>query len=250
MDAQHEPFDMAAITVIEFHMMDKRKYFPLTTLSGFTIRTMLYPFTLIKTRLQLQRHNSVYTSLFDAVRTIVRNEGFNGLYRGFWVSNLMMVSQVSYIGTYEGVRNYLANNTTLTNNKVRSLIAGGCASVVGQTTVVPIDIVSQHLQLLGLSKHSTESGKKRPIIKPLSRLELPPEALSSRLGAAKAIVAVIYRRDGLSGFYRGYFASLLTYAPSSALWWFFYDIYCGEDFGYLHKYQSIVGVENLTACVI
>lgn len=233
MDAQHEPFDMATITVIEFHMMDKRKYFPLTALSGFTIRTLLYPFSLVKTRLQLQRHHSVYTSLFDAIRSIVRNEGFNGLYRGFWVSNLMMVSQVSYIGTYEAVRNYLADNTTLTNSKIRSLIAGACASTVGQTTVVPIDIVSQHLQLLGLSNHSGETSKKRAPVKPMNRLELPPEALNSRVGAAKAIVSVIYQRDGLRGFYRGYLASLLTYAPSSALWWFFYDIYCGELNGVL-----------------
>lgn len=229
MDAQHEPFDMASITVIEFHMMDKRKYFPLTALSGFTIRTLLYPFSLVKTRLQLQRHHSVYTSLFDAIRKIVRTEGFNGLYRGFWVTNLMMVSQVSYIGTYEGVRNYLAANTTLTDSKVRSLIAGACASTVGQTTVVPIDIVSQHLQMLGLNnKHSAETATKRTKVRPLNRLELPPEALNSRLGAAKAIVSVIYRRDGLRGFYRGYMASLLTYAPSSAMWWCFYDIYCGE----------------------
>lgn len=228
MDAQHEPFDMASITVIEFHMMDKRKYFPLTALSGFTIRTLLYPFSLVKTRLQLQRHHSVYKSLFDAIRTIVRTEGFNGLYRGFWVTNLMMVSQVSYIGTYEGVRNYLAANTTLTDSKVRSLIAGACASTVGQTTVVPIDIVSQHLQMLGLNNHSSDKATKRTKVKPLNRLQLPPEALNSRIGAAKAIVSVIYRRDGLRGFYRGYLASLLTYAPSSAMWWFFYDIYCGE----------------------
>lgn len=240
MDAQHEPFDMATITVIEFNMMDKRKYFPLTALSGFTIRTLLYPFSLVKTRLQLQRrHHSVYTSLFDAIRTIVRTEGFNGLYRGFWVSNLMIVSQVSYIGTYEGVRNYLADNTTLTNSKIRSLIAGACASTVGQTTVVPIDIVSQHLQLLGLSSKSADPSKKHSKVKPLNRLDIPPEALNSRIGAAKAIVSVIYRRDGLRGFYRGYMASLLTYAPSSAMWWFFYDLYCGERNRALYKMCSL-----------
>ena len=234
MDPQHEPFDMAAITVIEFHMMDKRKYFPLTALSGFTIRTILYPFSLIKTRLQLQRNHTVYTSLFDAFGKIVGNEGFRGLYRGFWISNLMMVSQVSYIGTYEMVRNYLAENTTMTNNKIRSFIAGGCASVVGQTTVVPIDIVSQHLQMLGARWHSTSSTtasnsvKKHTLKRPVHALEIPQEALRSKVGAAKAIVILVYRRDGLRGFYRGYFASLATYAPSSALWWFFYDIYCSE----------------------
>jgi len=81
----HDVFDMASITVVELHMMDKRKYFPLTLLSGFTIRSFLYPFSLIKTRLQLQRRNTIYTSLYDAFRKTVVNEGVSGLYRGFWV---------------------------------------------------------------------------------------------------------------------------------------------------------------------
>ena len=211
------------ITVIEFNMMDKRKYFPLTALSGFTIRSFLYPFSLIRTRLQIQRRHAVYTSLFDAFKKILAEEGPRGFYRGFWVSNLMIFSQVAYVGTYEGVRTYLAEQTSLTERHVRSFIAGACASLVGQTMVVPIDIVSQHMQILGLgrSRHKQAARLYRNI-------ELPPEAYRSRFGAARTIVSIIREQDGFRGFYRGYFVSLMTYAPSSAFWWFFYDIYCGK----------------------
>jgi len=215
-------FSTDGITVIELHMMDKRMYYPLTALSGFSIRAILYPFGLVKTRLQLQRHRTVYSSLFDAFGKIVANEGVRGLYRGFWISNLMIFSQMSYVATYETVRINLVNKTSVTDNRARSFIAGACASVVGQTMVVPIDIVAQHLQMLGIGWQGSKKGNV------IRHLDLPEAALSTRFGAARAIVSAVYERDGIRGFYRGYGASLLMYAPSSALWWFFYDIYCGE----------------------
>ena len=41
------------ISVIEFHMMDKRRFYPLSILSGVTIRSLLHPFNVIRTRLQV-----------------------------------------------------------------------------------------------------------------------------------------------------------------------------------------------------
>jgi len=216
------------ITVIELNMMDKRMYFPLTALSGLTIRSILYPFSLVKTRLQLQRGHSVYTSLYDAFKKIITNEGPRGLYRGFWISNLMIVSQVSYIGTYESVRTYLIQQTPLTDQRLRSLIAGGCASVIGQTTIVPIDVVSQHLQLLGLGVQQSKKGRVS------QNIIIPSLVGKSRFYAAKAITAAVYQQEGVRGFYKGYAASLMTYAPGSAMWWLFYDVYCGK-YIYVHS---------------
>jgi len=34
---------------------------------------------------------------------------------------------------------------------------------------------------------------------------------------------VIYKSDGIRGFYRGFGATLLTYAPASAIWWAAYE---------------------------
>jgi len=211
-----------SITVVELNMMDKRMYFPLTALSGLTIRSILYPFMLVKTRLQLQRRRSVYTGLYDAFKKIVANEGTRGLYRGFWISNLMIFSQISYIGTYEFVRTYLAQQTPITEQRIRSLLAGGCASIIGQTTMVPIDVVSQHLQLLGLGVQQSKKGRVS------QNIIIPSLVGKSRFYAAQAIVAAVYQQEGMRGFYKGYAASLMTYAPGSAMWWLFYDIYCGK----------------------
>lgn len=56
-----EKFDHRSVRTIEWEMMDKTKFFPLSMLSSFTIRCALYPLTLIKTRLQIQKHNNLYT---------------------------------------------------------------------------------------------------------------------------------------------------------------------------------------------
>lgn len=49
------------IKTIEWDMMDKTKFFPLSMLSSFSVRCALYPLTLIKTRLQIQKHSVMYT---------------------------------------------------------------------------------------------------------------------------------------------------------------------------------------------
>ena len=59
-----------------------------------------------------------------------------------------MVSGVCYVSTYEGTRHFLERNH-VRNTMVKAFVGGGAASVVGQTIIVPLDIISQHLMLLG-----------------------------------------------------------------------------------------------------
>jgi hypothetical protein len=49
-----------AIRTVEWNMMNKQKFYPLSILSSFTIRCFLYPFSVIKTRIQVQRGNEHY----------------------------------------------------------------------------------------------------------------------------------------------------------------------------------------------
>ena len=41
------------VETVEWHMLDKLKFYPMSTTCSFMIRGMLYPFTLIKTRIQV-----------------------------------------------------------------------------------------------------------------------------------------------------------------------------------------------------
>ena len=55
------------------------------------------------------------------------------------------------VTTYESVRHTLEQNN-ITNTKVKSFVGGCCASVVGQTIIVPFDVITQHIMLIGLAE--------------------------------------------------------------------------------------------------
>ncbi|XP_014672445.1 PREDICTED: solute carrier family 25 member 44-like [Priapulus caudatus] len=210
------------LRTIDWHMLDKHKFYPLSMTTSFSIRCLLYPFTVIKTRLQIQRQKTLYKGTFDAFYKILRYEGPTGLYKGFWINSIQVVSGVGYVTTYEGVRHMLSTYTSLKDNKkIQAMAGGACASLVGQTIIVPFDVVSQHMMVMGQF-----SGRNRP-----SQVTVPTLGITvdlrrgSTFNVSMAIIRELYKNDGLGGFYRGYGASIMCFVPNSALWWMFYHLY-------------------------
>jgi len=77
-------------TSMSQNLQDRNKFLSLTVVNSWFLRTVLYPFVLVKTRLQIQRQNTVYSGSLDAFKKIIRTEGFCGLYKG-------MFSDICYI---------------------------------------------------------------------------------------------------------------------------------------------------------
>uniref|UniRef100_A0A1I8GDS3 Solute carrier family 25 member 44 n=1 Tax=Macrostomum lignano TaxID=282301 RepID=A0A1I8GDS3_9PLAT len=200
--------------VIELYQLDKRKFFPLSTVGSLTVQVVTYPLTLLRTRLQLQEGHKVYRGLLHCFRTVLGQEGVQGLYAGFWVKNFQVLSSVMYAYTYERVR----EDTRGMSPTMRSFLGGGCASLVSQTVLVPLDVVSQHLQVL-----SRAPGASSRTLTPICISEA--EA-STAPGRALAVVRTLYRRNGVAAFYKGYVISIAHFVPNSALWWAFYNFYC------------------------
>ncbi|XP_046897693.1 solute carrier family 25 member 44-like [Hypomesus transpacificus] len=205
------------IQIIEWEDLDKRKFYSFGVFMTMSIRATVYPATLIRTRLQVQKGKSLYNGTFDAFFKILRSEGVRGLYRGFMVNTFTLISGQAYITTYELVRKYVSNYSN--DNTIKSLVAGGSASLVAQSITVPIDVVSQQLMMQGQGEHLT-----RFRIKP--RVEGGKAKIT--FGQTRDIIAQIFAADGFRGFYRGYVASLLTYIPNSAVWWPFYHLYAEQ----------------------
>ena len=184
---------------IEWEEMDKRKFYFFGPTLFLGIRVLLYPANLVKTRLQVQRKNTLYKGSFDAFVKVVRFEGVRGLYKGFLVSSFGLLAGQFYITTLELVK----MKTKDYNAAVRGFLAGGIGSLVGQTITVPVDIVSQKLMVQG------QGGS------------------TVKLKGASTIIGEIITKDGPLGLYRGYLISLMTFAPSSAIWWASYGAYTG-----------------------
>ncbi|CAL8361969.1 unnamed protein product [Gadus morhua 'NCC'] len=205
------------IPIIEWEDLDKRKFYSFGVFMTMSIRATVYPATLIRTRLQVQKGKSLYSGTFDAFFKILKREGVRGLYRGFMVNSFTLISGQAYITTYELVRKYVSNYSS--DNTLKSLVAGGSASLVAQSITVPIDVVSQQLMMQGQEGHPTRFQLEAKV----------REGMSKRMfGQTRDIISQIFAADGFRGFYRGYVASLLTYIPNSAVWWPFYHFYAEQ----------------------
>ena len=114
----------------------------------------------------------------------------------------------------------------LTNNVyVVAFVGGGSGSVVAQGLSVPIDVLSQHMMLVG------QRGAKSTTNGHIERI-LVPDSLSnaSTVRIVKYLSREIYKNERLTGFYRGYFLSTFLVSFNSSLWWPFYYFYQSKFF--------------------
>eukprot|EP01029_Cantina_marsupialis_P029101 TRINITY_DN779798_c0_g1_i1.p1 TRINITY_DN779798_c0_g1~~TRINITY_DN779798_c0_g1_i1.p1 ORF type:complete len:322 (+),score=63.21 TRINITY_DN779798_c0_g1_i1:112-1077(+) len=205
MEFEEDVEELAEFVHLEWKDLNKWKFLTLNPLFFTVLRGALYPMSLIKTRLQVQTGNEVYKGVFDAAKSIAKTEGLRGFYRGFLTSTYYIASGNIYIASYELARQLVyerelpfSNGKTVTI-PMANFFAGATSSIITQSVVVPIDIVTQRLMMQG-QKGMGEVLKARDIFRS------------------------IYRNEGMSGFMRGYSTSLLTYVPNSAIWWSAYGV--------------------------
>ena len=204
--------------MIEWGDLDKKKFYVIGPGLFMFVRGLIYPFNLIKTRLFMQEQSSLYSGTADAFRKVVQREGFGGLYKGFLFSSLGMISGQLYLTTYEVVRGYLSDY----RSELRGFIAGAAATLVGQSVTVPIDIVTQIMMMQGqVVSTGSRQASNYVVVKNVDYI-IPQRDHRIKLRGAVSIVKEILHSEGVSGLYRGYHVSLLTYAPNSALWWGLY----------------------------
>lgn len=225
---------------IKWSMINKKKFYPMTVANMFLIRSFLYPLTLVRTRLQVQTSGELYKGTFHALRTISRYEGYSAFYKGFWVNSAQVFPHILYITSYEKIRQQVSLLTS--NVYVIAFAGGGGSSIVAQSLSVPIDVLSQHMQLVGqrganpksatsttstLNPSSIVNVNVNPEKKGLERIRVPEKMAntSSNYNIVKYLCKIIYKNEGLKGFYRGYLMSTTVVSLNSSLWWPFYYFY-------------------------
>jgi len=236
---------------IDWPMLNKSRYIPLSLLSTFTVRSLLYPFTLVRTRLQVQIQSSIYKGTWHALTTTVHYEGFRALYKGFLVYNCQLLPGLIYITTFEVTRSHA--NILTKNEYLRAGLGGSIASLVAQILACPIDIISQHMQLVGLTSPNKKlrttdelsSVSDRNLSKTefksrqMRRIHVPTEIRYNNYLIFKHICKILLYENtanknnnnnakisfSLKGFYRGYFISTFLFSFTSAIWWPAYYFY-------------------------
>ncbi|VDK80925.1 unnamed protein product [Cylicostephanus goldi] len=159
------------LLVVRWEHLNLWRFYPLALASSWSIRCFLYPMSVVKSRLQLQRQNNVYRNMRHAFAEILKTEGPGALYRGFWVTVPQLSASFLYSSTYERTRDLMQVHLGIRNPALVSALAGGIASPCAQLVFVPTDIVAQHMMV----HNNPEAFGGKP---PIFSLSSPRGALS------------------------------------------------------------------------
>ncbi|KAK9749659.1 hypothetical protein RND81_02G141700 [Saponaria officinalis] len=168
------------------------------------------PVWLIKTRLQLQtplHQTRRYSGVYDALRTISKEEGWTALYRGIGPSLFLQVSHGAIQFTaYEELRKVLVdlkserNKTDVESlNSIDYTVLGASSKLAATLFTYPFQVIRARLQ-------------QRPNTDGLPRYV---DSLH--------VIKETARYEGYRGFYRGITANLLKNVPASAVTFVVYE---------------------------
>ncbi|XP_021908226.1 folate transporter 1, chloroplastic isoform X2 [Carica papaya] len=169
------------------------------------------PIWLVKTRLQLQNplhQTRQYSGFYDALRTIMREEGWRALYRGI-VPSLLLVShgaiqftayeelRTVFVGLKEMKRNSGDQHDLLTS--IDYAILGGSSKVAAILFTYPVQVIRARLQ------------------------QRPNKNGTPRYMDSWHVIKETARFEGLRGFYKGVTPSLLKNVPAASITFIVYE---------------------------
>ncbi|OMO86487.1 Mitochondrial carrier protein [Corchorus olitorius] len=202
---------------IDWHMLDKSKFFFLGAALFSGVSAALYPIVVLKTRQQV---SSAQVSCIKMSFSIMRFEGLRGFYRGFGTSLMGTIpARALYMGALEVTKSSVGTATVslgfsdTTATAIASAAAGLSSAMAAQLVWTPIDVVSQRLMVQGYNYNTSHSSKN--VIASVN---------SCRYRNGLDAFRKILYADGPKGLYRGFGISILTYAPSNAVWWASYSV--------------------------
>ncbi|KAF3788289.1 Solute carrier family 25 member 44 [Nymphaea thermarum] len=186
---------------INWDRLDKTKFYVVGAGLFTGITVALYPVSVVKTRLQVAPKDAVERNALSVVRSILKTEGIPGLYRGFGIVITGAIpARIIFLTSLETTKAATLklteqfNLSEPTQAAIANGVAGLTSSLLSQAVFVPLDVVSQKLMVQGYSGNMRYSGG---------------------LDVARRIL----KSDGFRGLYRGFGLSIMTYSPSSAVWW-------------------------------
>ncbi|WVZ55663.1 hypothetical protein U9M48_006296 [Paspalum notatum var. saurae] len=216
---------------VNWEMLDKSRFFVLGAALFSGVSAALYPAVVVKTHLQVAPPPQAAAATAAA---ILRRDGVRGFYRGFGASLAGTVpARALYMAALEATKSSVGSAALRLGvpepaaSAAASAAGGVSAAVAAQVVWTPVDVVSQ-------------------------RLMVQTPASCRYRGGADAFRKIL-RADGVRGLYRGFGLSILTYAPSNAVWWSSYAVAqrllwraVGADRGD-DSYAALVAVQGASA---
>ncbi|KAL4204120.1 hypothetical protein AMTRI_Chr01g108110 [Amborella trichopoda] len=191
--------------------------------AGIIAMSATYPLDMVRGRLTVQTEKSPYRyrGMFDALSTVLREEGPRALYKG-WLPSVIGV--IPYVGlnfaVYESLKDWLIKTKALglvdpDSEELSVLTRLGCgaaAGTVGQTVAYPLDVIRRRMQMVGWKDASS-------ILTADGRSKAPLE-YTGMVDAFRKTV----RNEGFGALYKGLVPNSVKVVPSIAIAFVTYEV--------------------------
>jgi mitochondrial ornithine carrier protein len=209
------------------------------SIAGIVGKIVEYPFDTVKVRLQSQPDHLPlrYTGPLDCFKQSIQQDGFRGLYRGvsapfagaaaetaclFWSYRIAQEALIAISGLRPDQALPLGSLATA------GAISGGVTSLI----LTPIELVKCRMQV--------------PLHSPLDPTLQRNNGLSSKPLSPIAVIADVYRREGISGFWRGQLGTFFRETGGSAAWFGTYEASTLFFKSKAHAAQPDVSLQDVT----
>lgn len=175
---------------------------------GMSIAT---PFDIVRTRFIAQDHNTGYKSIFDALTSIIRNEGIRGLFRGIVPSVTAIAPNAAIqFGTYNFIleRYKLLMDVESVSRKT-ILLAGTFSGIIAKSCIYPLDLTKKRLQIQEFQSHRTTFGKN---ISTSGMLDCFRKTFAEErfVGLYKGLTPAVIKSGMMSGLYFFFYEEVIT----------------------------------------
>ena len=210
--------------------LDKAKFYGIGAGLFTGITVALYPVSVVKTRMQVAVKDSAEKNAVSVVKGLLKNDGVPGLYRGFGTvitgaipARIIFLTalETTKVGAFKMVEPFKFSEPS--QAAIANGLAGMTASLFSQAVFVPIDVVRRlvlvfvkfwflfiYCTLKSLNIDSTQISQK---------LMVQGYSGNARYNGGLDVARKLIKSDGIRGLYKGFGLSVITYSPSSAVWW-------------------------------
>ncbi|SMR42763.1 unnamed protein product [Zymoseptoria tritici ST99CH_3D1] len=195
--------------------------------AGTVGKIVEYPFDTVKVRLQSQPDHLPlrYTGPLDCFRQSIQQGGVRNLYRGVSAPLFGAAAETACLFWAYRLAQDVLRATVWKGRDIEEklplgalVMAGAMSGGVTSLVLTPIELVKCRMQA--------------PLQTPMDPTLGPRVGLSSKSVSPFAVIADVHQREGLRGFWRGQFGTLLRETGGSAAWFG-----CYETFSLMFKKQ-------------
>jgi solute carrier family 25 folate transporter 32 len=177
--------------------------------AGVTTNVCTNPLWVIKTRMQTQTmdgQTARYFGIVSSLRTVAREEGLKGLYRGLFPSLLGVAHVCVQFPLYEKFKSYFAARDNIAAEQLslaQLVMASSGSKMIASMAAYPHELVRARLQVAHRHQHPHLGGAHPTLF---------------------TVIKHTWHKEGIRGFYRGMFTNLLRVTPACAITFTTYEL--------------------------